>query len=142
VSDPTTDEWVAAIKTALKGIMAPETPAQHKHGLMGTNPNVRSSDHTREDAIDVIEGRHPGGMKAYGIPSYDDKMKKWYETGQTPWPMKAGAPLVPVTSEMIDAMAVRRHRYWAARRKAREARWRIERAWAVIRHGYDDYYDS
>jgi hypothetical protein len=115
----------------------------HKHRLMGTKPSQHTPRDSEETVMDVIEGRHPGGMKAYGIPSYDDKMKQWYETGKTPWPMKNGGPLIPVTSEMIDAMTGRRRRYWAARRKAREAHWRIGRAWSILRRGYDDdYYDG
>lgn len=72
---------------------------------------------------------------------YEQELEEWHETGKPPWAMRRGSPLIPVTPEMIDAMIGRRRRYWAARRGIRTARWRVERAWVILRHGYDPWDD-
>ena len=113
--------------------------ASHKHGLMGTRPSQHTPRESEESVTDILDGRHPGGGKAYGIPSYEEKMEEWHETGRMPWAMSKGAPLVPVTGEMMDMMLGRRRRYWAVRRRAREAGWRVGRAWTILRHGYDPW---
>lgn len=108
----------------------------HKHGLMGTRPSQHTPRDT--DSSDILDGRR-AGPKAYGIPSYEEKMEEWYETGQMPWAMNKGAPLVPVTGEMMDMMLGRRQRYWAFRRTLRQVGWRVQRAWVILRHGYDPW---
>lgn len=104
---------------------------QHKHGLMGTNPHVRPA----RAKFGEERGSARGGEGRHHPMRYEREMEEWYETGKSPWATKV-TPLVPVTGEMMDAMLGRRRRYWAVRRGIRTARWRVQVAWAVLRHGY------
>jgi hypothetical protein len=135
----TPSEWQEAVKAILAGLMRPETPAQHKHGLMGTNPNIRSWKHGDQDVGDVIDGRTPNSRERFGIPSYEEKLEEWHETGVSPWQAPENTGLVPV-----DAKKLRRQlrRY---RRQELLTRHLITRrpweAWKTLRYGADYWRD-
>lgn len=82
-------DLVTAISDAVKAMLVPQ-PRQHKHGLMGTNPNTR-----RQAADAPVDPDDPWGMmergSGYGLfmkgspVDRDAKMEEWHETEVPPW---------------------------------------------------------
>jgi hypothetical protein len=111
---------------------------QRKHGLMGTNANVRGD---RVDPHEMDAGLAPkSGPEVFGVPTYQSKLEEWAETGVFPWQSHRPAPIVPVTREMLDIMLGRRRYRRALKRRAAEAKWRIHCAWGTLRHGEQGYW--
>lgn len=131
----TPTEWDEAVRVVLEALLRPGQPVQHKHGLAGTNPYTRSTQHNPEGDIgDVLDGRETGGAQAFGINTYEDKMKEWHETGVSPWQAPENTVLP------VDGRKLRR-RLRRYRREELLTRHLITRrpweAWKTLRYGAD-----
>jgi hypothetical protein len=126
-----------AIKTML--ISKQQQPRQHKHGLMGTNPNTRRQ--TPVDPDDPWGMMDRGSardlfMKGTGV-GIDEQLEAWYETGKSPW-----SPSVSGRGAVVEVgwWPLRHQRIQQAILDFRPAN-RLIATWKTLRYGPDYWRD-